>query len=153
MSDVKPIPENYSRMSPYLAVQDAMQAMDFYKKIFGFEERMRMPGPAGKIMHAEMQLGDSVLMLADEFPEMGHLSPKTLGGSPVTLSIYVKDADEVVKNAQEAGAKLLREVADQFYGDRAGMVEDPFGHRWHVATHVEDVPPEEMMKRMEKMGQ
>ena len=150
MSNVNPIPENYSRLSPYLAVQGAQEAIEFYQKIFGFKERLRMPGPGGQIMHAEMQLGDSVLMLADEFPDMGHLGPKAIGGSPVTLSVYVTDVDQTIQKAVDAGAKLLQEVKDQFYGDRTGMVEDPFGHRWHVTTHIEDVPPEEMEQRMAK---
>ncbi len=153
MPSVQAIPENYSRLSPYLAVQGAVQAIEFYTKIFGFEERMRMPGPDGKIMHAELQLGDSVLMLAEEMPDCGNKSPQTLGGSPVILSIYVNNVDEVAKGAVAAGAKTVREVADQFYGDRSGVLSDPFGHIWNIATHIEDVSPEEMTQRMAKMGQ
>ena len=147
MSAVQPIPEGYPVVTPYLCVDGAEPAIDFYTKVLGATERMRMPAPDGKIGHAELQLGDSVIMLSDEFPEMGALSPKTVGGSPVTLSVYVEDVDSVFDRAVQEGAKPLRPVEDQFYGDRSGQFEDPFGHRWNVASHVEDVPPEEMARR------
>jgi len=149
---VKPIPENYHRVTPYLVVDGAAEAIDFYSRIFGATELMRMPAPGNKIGHAEIKVGDSVVMLADAVAEMGHKSPKTLGGSPVSLLLYVDDTDTTVKRAVESGAKLSRPVEDQFYGDRMGTVEDPFGHVWHVATHVEDVSPEEMKRRMESMA-
>jgi len=149
---VKPIPENYHRVTPYLVVDGAAEAIDFYSRVFGATELMRMPAPGNKIGHAEIKVGDSVVMLADAVAEMGHKSPKTLGGSPVSLLLYVEDTDTTVKRAIENGAKLSRPVEDQFYGDRMGTVEDPFGHVWHVATHVEDVSPEEMKRRMESMA-
>jgi PhnB protein len=153
MGDVKPIPDGYPQVSTYLCVDGASAAIDFYSKVFGAGERVRMPAPGGKVGHAELQLGDSVIMLSDEFEEMGMRSPKSLGGSPVTISVYTEDVDEVFNRALQAGAKELNAVQDQFYGDRSGLFEDPFGHRWSVATHVEDVPPEEMEKRMaEAMG-
>jgi PhnB protein len=148
---VKPIPENYGRVTPYLIVQGAADAIDFYKKVYGATEIMRMPGPDGKIGHAELKIGDSVFMLADENTEMGHKSPRTIGGSPISLVLYVEDVDRTVKNAVEAGSKLVRPVADQFYGDRTGGIVDPFGHEWYVATHVEDVSSEEMKKRADAM--
>jgi len=149
---VKPIPENYHRVTPYLVVDGAAEAIDFYSRVFGATEVMRMPAPGNKIGHAEIKVGDSVVMLADAVAGMGHKSPKTLGGSPVSLLLYVEDTDTTVKRAIENGAKLSRPVEDQFYGDRMGTVEDPFGHVWHVATHVEDVSPEEMKRRMESMA-
>ena len=149
---VKPIPENYHRVTPYLVVDGAAEAIDFYSRVFGATEVMRMPAPGNKIGHAEIKVGDSVVMLADAVAGMGHKSPKTLGGSPVSLLLYVEDTDTTVKRAVENGAKLSRPVEDQFYGDRMGTVEDPFGHVWHVATHVEDVSPEEMKRRMESMA-
>ncbi len=153
MADVKPIPDGYPEVIPYLAVDGAAAAIEFYENILGARERMRMPAPADKVGHAELELGGSVIMLADEFPDMGVLSPKTIGGSPVTLSVYVEDVDAVFEAAIAAGATSVRPVEDQFYGDRSGQFEDPFGHRWSVATHVEDVPPDEMEKRMaEAMG-
>lgn len=154
MAKVKPIPDQYPRITPYLSVDGAGAAIGFYMTVFGATERVRLPGPDGKIGHAELQIGDGVIMLADEFPGMGAPSPKTVGGSPVTLSIYVEDVDDVFDRALKAGAKSLRAVEDQFYGDRSGQFEDPWGHRWNVATHVEDVPPEEMGKRAaEAMGE
>jgi PhnB protein len=147
MANVKPVPDSYPRVIPYLAVAGAGDAIDFYGKVLGATERMRMPGPDGKIGHAELELGDSLIMLADEFPDMGHLGPKSLGGTPVTISVYVEDVDNVFARALQEGAKELRPVENQFYGDRSGQFEDPFGHRWSVATHVEDVPAEEMEKR------
>jgi PhnB protein len=150
---VKPIPDGYPRLSPYLSVDGAAQAIDFYTQVLGATERFRIPAPGGKVGHAELQIGDSVIMLADEFPEMGIVSPKKIGGTPVTLGVYVEDVDKTFETAVKAGAKELRAVEDQFYGDRSGQFEDPFGHRWSVPTHIEDVPPEEMGKRAaEAMG-
>ncbi len=148
MSPVKPIPDGYPQVTPYLCIDGAAQAIDFYTEIFGAKERMRMGAPGGRIGHAELTLGNSVIMLADEHDDMGFLSPRRLGGTPVTLSVYVEDVDATFERAVQAGAKVLRTVENQFYGDRSGQFEDPFGHRWSVATHVEDVPPEEMEKRM-----
>ena len=147
MADVKPIPEGYTRVTPYLHMDGAAAAIDFYVSVLGAEERMRMPAPEGKIGHAELQLGESIIMLADEFPEMDVRGPRTLGGTPVTLHVYVEDVDSVFEAALAAGATEVRAVEDQFYGDRSGQFEDPFGHRWSVATHVEDVPPDEMERR------
>jgi PhnB protein len=147
---VKPIPDNYNRVTPYLVVDGAAKAIDFYSSVFGAVEQMRMPAPGGKIGHAEIKIGNSVVMLADAVAEMGHKSPKTLGGSPISLLLYVENADDTVQRAVAAGAKLVRPVEDQFYGDRMGGVEDPFGHHWYVATHVEDVPEEEMKRRMKE---
>jgi len=147
MANVKPIPDDYPQVSPYLCVDDAGAALDFYSKVLGAKERMRMAEPDGRIGHAELQLGDSVIMLADEYPDIGIRSPKAFGGSPVTLSVYVEDVDAVFDRAIAAGAKSLRPVKNEFYGDRSGQFEDPFGHRWSVASHVEDVSPEEMERR------
>ncbi|HWB72072.1 MAG TPA: VOC family protein [Egibacteraceae bacterium] len=152
MAEVKPIPDGYPRVTPYLCIDGASAAIDFYREVFAASERMRMPAPAGKVGHAELQLGDSVIMLSDEFPEMGVRSPQTVGGTPVTLSVYVEDVDGVFDRAIQAGATALRPVEDQFYGDRTGQFEDPFGHRWSVATHVEDVPPDEMARRAAEAG-
>ncbi len=153
MASVQPIPEGYPQVTPYLCVDGAAAAIDFYGAVFGTTERMRMPAPDGKIGHAELQLGDSVIMLADESPEIGFRSPKAIGGSPVILSLYVDDVDAVVARAEQAGATVVRPVETQFYGDRSGQFEDPFGHRWSIATHVEDVSPEEMGRRAaEAMG-
>jgi PhnB protein len=150
MADVKPIPDEYPQVVPYLCVNGAAAAIQFYSQVFGATERLRMPGPDDPIGHAELQLGDSVIMLSDEFLEMNVRSPKTIGGSPVTLSVYVEDVDAVVERAVQAGATVLRPVENQFYGDRSGQFEDPFGHRWSVATHVEDISPEEMTRRAEE---
>jgi PhnB protein len=147
MAKVDPIPDGYPRVTPYLCIDGASAAIDFYGKIFGATERMRMPTPDGKIGHAELLIGDSVLMLSDEFPDMGIRSPGAVGGTSVTLSVYVEDVDATFDRAVNEGATALRPVEDQFYGDRSGQFEDPFGHRWNVATHVEDVAPEEMAKR------
>lgn len=144
------IPEGYHTTTPYLCVRGASDAIEFYKKAFGATELMRMGSPDGKVGHAELQIGDSRVMLADEFPEMGFLSPKTIGGSPVMMHLYVEDVDTTVPKAVAAGAKVTREVADQFYGDRGGQVEDPFGHKWYVATHKEDLTPEEIRTRAAK---
>jgi PhnB protein len=151
MADVKPIPDAYPRVTPYLCVDGAAEAIEFYTKVLGAEERMRMPAPEGKLGHAEIQIGEAVIMLADEAPEMNFRSPRTIGGTPVTIHVYVEDADAVFDAAVAAGANGLRPVENQFYGDRSGQFEDPFGHRWNVATHVEDVPPDEMEKRMAEM--
>ncbi len=143
-----PIPPGYPRVTPYLSVAGAEAAVEFYTQVFGATERMRMPGPGGTIAHCELELGDSLIMLADESPEIGFQSPATLGGTPVTISVYVEDVDSVVDRAIQAGATVVRPVEDQFYGDRSGQFEDPFGHRWSVASHIEDVPPDEMERRV-----
>jgi PhnB protein len=145
----QPIPNDYPRLIPYLIVDDAGAAIDFYSSVLGASERMRMAGPDGKVGHAELDIGDSMIMLADEHPDMGARGPRTVGGTPVTLHVYVEDVDDVFANALKAGAKVLQQLEDKFYGDRSGQFEDPFGHRWNVASHVEDVPPEEMAKRAE----
>lgn len=151
MADVNPIPDIYSRVTPYLHVDGAAAAIDFYGKVLGATKRGDvMQGPDGKIGHAELQLGDSVIMLADEVPDIGVLGPKTVGGTPVTLHVYVEDVDAVHQAALDAGATQVRAVETQFYGDRSGRFEDPFGHHWNIASHVEDVPPEEMQERAEK---
>jgi PhnB protein len=150
VADVKPIPEGYPQVTPYLCVDGARDAIEFYTKVLGANERMRMPAPDNKVGHAELELGESLIMLSDEFPEMGVRSPKAVGGTPVTISLYVHDVDSIFEAALEAGATELRPVENQFYGDRTGQFEDPFGHRWSVATHVEDVPPDEMEKRAAK---
>jgi PhnB protein len=147
---VRPIPEGYHSVTPYLILDDATRALEFYKKAFGAVELMRMPAPGGKIGHAEIKIGDSPIMLADESPEMGHRSARTLGGSPISLMVYVEDVDARVAQAVAAGGKLVRPVANQFYGDRSGGVDDPFGYHWHLATHVEDVPPDELERRAAK---
>ncbi len=144
---VKAIPDAYRGATPYLCVHDAAAAIDFYKKAFGASERMRMGEPSGKIGHAELQIGEAVIMLSDEFPEMGARSPRSIGGTPTAVLLYFEDVDAVAKRAVEAGGKLTRKVENQFYGDRSGKLEDPFGHSWWIATHVEDVSPEEMEKR------
>jgi PhnB protein len=146
-----PVPEGYPRVMPYLIVDGASEAIDFYTQVLGASERMRMPGPDGRLGHAELELGDSVIMLADENPEMGARGPRSVGGSPVTIHVYVDDVDAAFERALQAGAKTLQAVDDRFYGDRAGQLEDPFGHHWSLATHVEDVSPEEMSKRVAEM--
>ncbi|MGW8764420.1 VOC family protein [Streptomyces sp. NPDC055815] len=147
---VQPIPEGYPRVTPYLCVDGAAAAIDFYVSVLGATERMRMPAPEGRIGHAELELGNSLIMLADEFPEMNFRSPKAVGGTPITLHVYVEDVDSVFAEALTRGAKQLSPVKNEFYGDRTGQLEDPFGHRWNLSTHVEDVPPEEMEKRAEE---
>lgn len=148
MSDsVQPIPDGYQRVTPYLAVNGASDAIDFYRTVFGAEERMRIAEPSGRIGHAELVIGDCVVMLSDEYPEIGVVSPPTVGGTPVTLAVYVEDVDATVATAVQAGATVLRPVENQFYGDRSGQIQDPFGHKWNVQTHVEDVDPEEMGQR------
>jgi len=143
----KPVPAGYHTATPYMIVNGAAKAIEFYKNAFGATELMRIAQPNGKIGHAEIKIGDSPIMLADEYPEMGARSPQSLGGSPVSIMLYVDKVDAVVKKAVAAGAKVVRPVEDKFYGDRSGTLEDPFGHQWHISTHQEDVTPEEMKKR------
>lgn len=147
----KPIPDNYPRVTPYLIVDNANAAIDFYISVLGAEERMRMPGPDDKVGHAELSIGESMIMLADEFPDMGARSPKSIGGSPVTIHVYVQDVDATVALAVTAGATITRPVENKFYGDRGGEFLDPYGHRWSIASHVEDLSPEEMQLRMGEM--
>ena len=144
---VKPIPDGYHAVTPYLIVKGGADAIDFYKRAFGATELFRMEHE-GKIGHAEIKIGDSPIMLADEHPEMGYKSPQTLSGSPVSILLYVEDVDTVFSQALQAGATQDRPIEDKFYGDRSGSLIDPFGHIWHVATHKEDVAPEEMEKRL-----
>jgi PhnB protein len=151
MADVKPIPDGYPRITPSLIIDGAGAAIDFYADVLGTTVRMRMDGPDKRVGHAELQLGDSVIMLADEYPDMGYLGPKAVGGTPVTISVYVDDVDSVFQKALGAGATEVRPIENQFYGDRSGQFEDPFGHRWNVATHVEDVPEDELMRRATEM--
>ncbi|HSV24044.1 MAG TPA: VOC family protein [Xanthobacteraceae bacterium] len=146
VSKVNFIPKGYHAVTPYLCVKGAARAIEFYKKAFGAKEVMRMPGPHGTIGHAEIQISNFRIMLADEHPEMNFRSPQAFGGTPVGINLYVKNVDAIAKRVVAAGAKLLRPVADQFYGDRSCSVEDPFGHVWHIATHVKDVSPREMKK-------
>jgi PhnB protein len=148
MANVKPIPDGYHSVTPYLYIKGAAKAIDYYKNVFGAKERVRMPGPNGRIMHAELQIGDSMIMLADENLQIDAKSPETLGGVASSLALYVENVDAITQKAVTAGAKLVRPVQDQFYGDRSGTISDPFGHVWTIATHVEDVSPEEMKKRM-----
>ena len=151
-NEVKPIPEGYHSVTPYLIIRGAADAIDYYKKALGAVELFRMPQPDGKIAHAEIKIGDSPIMLSDEHPDMGFRSPQSLGGSPISILIYVEDVDAVFDRAIAAGGKVDRPVEDKFYGDRAGSLIDPFGHTWHVATHTEDVSPEEMEKRAAAAG-
>src|ERR1700685_393827 len=146
---MKPIPDGYHAVTPVLVVDGAARAIEFYRTAFGATARTRMTGPGGKIVHAEVAIGDSVVMVVDAFPEWGDFGPTSAFRSPIRLALYVDDVDAVVKRAVAAGAKVLIPVADQFYGDRSGRLSDPFGHLWIVATHVEDVPPAEMQKRMD----
>ena len=143
----QPIPDNYPRVTPYLIVDGGDAAIGFYKSVLGATERGRMDGPDGKVGHAELEIGDSLVMLADEHPEVDAFGPKSVGGTPVSLHIYVEDADSTFERAIDAGAKQLQPVEDKFYGDRSGSFEDPFGHHWNVATHVEDISPDEMSRR------
>ena len=143
----KPIPEGYHTATPYLIIRGAADAIEFYKKAFGATELFRFPTPDGKIGHAEIKIGDSPIMLADEYPEMGYKSPQTLGGSPVSIMIYVEDVDTVFNRAVASGASVKEAVSDKFYCDRLGTLTDPFGHVWHVSTHKEDVSVEEMQRR------
>jgi PhnB protein len=155
MSKVSYIPKEYNSVTPYLIVKGAAQAIEYYKKVFGATETVRMNGPDGKVGHAELKIGNSIIMLADENLSMGegHTSASTVGGSPLSLYVYLSDVDSVVKRATDEGAKILKPVQDQFYGDRNGFIRDPFGHLWGIATHVEDVSPEQMKERMKKMMQ
>jgi len=143
----KAIPDGYRTATPYLIVKGAAEAIEFYKRAFGATEMLRMADPQGKIHHAEIRIGDSMIMLADEQPAMGYRSPRSIGGSSVSFLLYLEDVDAVFERAVKAGAKAQQPVKNQFYGDRSGTLEDPFGHVWTVATHVEDVPPEEMQRR------
>ena len=153
MSKVPHIPKGYNSITPYLIINGAAKAIEYYKQVFGATEIMRMPGPDGKIGHAELKIGDSTIMLADENPSMGqgHAGAKTVGGSPISLYVYLEDVDDVVKRAVAEGATILKPVQDQFYGDRSGFIQDPFGHLWGIATHVEDVSADEMERRMKKL--
>jgi PhnB protein len=144
---VKPIPDDYPRVSVSLSIDGASDAIEFYRAVFGAEQRLRLDGPGGKVAHAELLIGDSVIMVADEFPEMGFVGPRRIGGTPVSLSVYVEDADATFAAAVERGATPLRPVEDQFYGDRSGQFEDPWGHHWGVATHIEDVSADELERR------
>jgi|ERR1043166_5695287 PhnB protein len=147
MPAVKPVPEGYPSLTPYLIVGDGAAALEFYQKAFGARLRLKLDAPGGRIGHAELEIGDSVIMLADEHPEIGARGPRSFGGSPVGLHLYVEQVDGVVARAVAAGGKLVHPVEDKFYGDRVGTIEDPFGHRWYVTTHIEDVSPEEIGRR------
>ena len=155
MSKVSPVPKGYNSITPYLIIKGAAQAIDYYKKVFGATELFRMDGPDGKVGHAELQIGDSKIMLADENPKMGqgYTSAASIGASPVSLYLYIPDVDRVAERAVAEGAKMLKPVQDQFYGDRSGFIQDPFGHLWGIATHVEDVAPQEMAERAKKAMQ
>ena len=147
-TNVNYIPNGFHAVTPYLTVKNAKEAIDFYKRGFGARERVLMPMPDGKIAHAELQIGDSIIMLGEECPERGAVSPQTLEGSPVGLALYVQDVDQVFERAVRAGASVKESVENKFWGDRSGAVTDPFGHKWMLLTHIEDVPPDEMKKRM-----
>jgi PhnB protein len=155
VSKVSYIPKDYNSVTPYLVIKGAAHAIDYYKKVFGATETVRMNGPDGKVGHAELKIGNSIIMLADENPNMGegHASAATIGASPVSLYVYLPNVDDVVKRAAAEGAKILKPVQDQFYGDRNGFIQDPFGHLWGIATHVEDVSPKDMEERMKKVMQ
>jgi PhnB protein len=144
---IKPVPDGYHTATPYLFITNAAKAIEFYKEAFGATELARLATPDGKVGHAEIQIGDSRIMLTDEFPEWDTRSPQTIGGSAVSIMLYVEDVDAVVARAVASGAQLFKPVADQFYGDRSGSITDPFGHKWTIATHQEDISPEEMKKR------
>ncbi len=146
---VQPVPEGYSTVTPYLAVPNAAEAIDFYTRALGAKETVRMDGPGGSIMHAELKLGDSLIMLSDPFPQASTKTPKELGGTSVSIFVYVDDIDALYKQAIDAGATSLMEPDDMFWGDRFGSIQDPFGHSWTIATHIEDVSPQEMQKRSE----
>ena len=152
MSNVKPIPDGYHTATPYLIVHDGAAALDFYKRAFDATELFRMDAPGGKIGHSEFKIGNSIIMMADEHPEMGARSPKSLNGSPISLMLYVEDVDRVYQQARKAGGTGDRPIEDKFYGDRAGSIRDPFGHTWHIATHKEDLSPEELQKRLTEMS-
>jgi len=151
-SQVKPIPDGYRSVTPYLVVDGAAAAIEFYRTVFNASEHLRIPRPKNRIGHAKFMIGDCMVMLADEHPEMNIRGPKKIGGSPVSIMLYVPDVDAVAAKAVAAGATLRRPVADQFYGDRMATIEDPFGHVWHVATHIEDVPPQELERRAKEAG-
>ena len=151
-TNVKPIPDGYRAVTPYLFIKGAARAIDFYKQVFGATERMRLEMPGGTVGHAELALGDSVIMLGDECPSMKALGPQAIGGTPVMIHLYVPDVDATFSKAVAAGAKVLQPVEDKFYGDRSGSITDPFGHQWALATHKEDVPPEELRKRAAAMA-
>ena len=153
MSKVPYIPKGYNSVTPYLIIKGAAQAIDYYKKVFDAKVVVRMDGPNNTVGHAELQIGDSRIMLADENPQMGATSATTIGNSPVSLYLYIPDVDRVVEKAVAAGAKILKPVQDQFYGDRSGFLQDPFGHLWGIATHIEDVSEHEMKERMKKVMQ
>lgn len=150
---VKPIPEGMHTLTPHIVCEGASDAIAFYKKAFNAEEITRLPGPNGKVMHAAVRIGDSVLMLMDDFPEWGSLGPQALKGTPVTLHLYMKDVDAAMQQAVAAGAQVTMPAADMFWGDRYGQVVDPFGHRWSIATHKQDLTPEEIQQNMAKMGE
>jgi PhnB protein len=149
------IPKGYNSISPYLVVKGASQAIEYYKKVFGATEVFRMNQPDGKVGHAELQIGDSRFMLAEENPKMGqgHVSASSIGGSPVSLYLYIPDVDRVIEKAVDAGAKVVKPVQDQFYGDRSGFIQDPFGHLWGIATHIEDVAPKDLEERAKRVMQ
>jgi PhnB protein len=151
-SQAKPIPDGMHSVTPHLVCAGAADAIEFYKKAFGAVEALRMPGPGGKLMHASVRIGGSAVMLVDENPEWGLLGPKLLKGTPVTIHLYVEDVDAFAKRAVDAGAKIIMPIADMFWGDRYGVLEDPFGHRWSVATHLRDMSPEEMKQAMQKQA-
>lgn len=147
MPTVSPVPDDQPNLTPYITVDDAGQAIDFYKQVFGAEELMRMPAPGGRIGHAELKIGNSRLMLSDEFPDMDARGPKTIGGTSFCLHLYVEDSDAVAARAEAAGATIQRPVADQFYGDRGGMIMDPFGHKWWISSRKENLSPDELRQR------
>ncbi|MEW4487072.1 VOC family protein [Thalassoglobus sp. JC818] len=148
---VNHVPDGYHAVQAYLIVQNADEAIEWYKKVFGAVERMRLTGPGGSVGHAELEIGDSIIMLASEFPDMDVYGPEHFNGSPISMAIYFEDVDTVYQRAVDAGATAKRPVQDQFYGDRSGMIVDPFGHSWSLATHIEDVTPEEVQKRFDQM--
>lgn len=148
----KPVPDGYHAVTPYLAMKDAAKAIDFYQRALGAKELYRLPMPNGKIAHTEMQIGDSRIMFADEAPEMGAKSARAFGGSPIVLCLYSEDVDTLAKRFVQAGGKVVKPLENQFYGDRSGQFEDPEGYQWMLMTHVEDVSPDEMKRRMAKMG-
>ncbi|WED44201.1 VOC family protein [Legionella cardiaca] len=149
--EISYLPEGYATITPYLVVTDGVKAIEFYKNVFGAKEVMRMESPDKRVGHAELTIGESKFMLADECPESNAKSPKAFGGSPVGIHLYVKDVDATAEKAVNHGAKIVRKIENQFYGDRSGSLEDPFGHTWHIATHIEDVSEEEMSKRLQKL--
>jgi PhnB protein len=153
MSKVNYIPKEFHSVTPYLVIKGAAKAIEYYKNVFGAQVLVRMDGPNGTIGHAELKIGDSIIMLADENLQMGNKSAETIGASPVSLYVYLPDVDRVVEKAVSEGAKVIKPVQDQFYGDRSGFLQDPFGHFWGIATHVEDVSAEEMKERMKKVMQ